>query len=161
MRRGECLVMRRPVTGFTFVGVLVTIALLSIGMAAVGPMWADQVRREREAELLRIGSLYAEAISRYRDASPGALKRHPTSLDALLLDQRYVGTQRYLRRLYTDPLRPGEPWAIIKDEEGGIRGVFSPSIDPPLRRGTVDLGSLTLAAAQRYADWHFVSKEGP
>jgi hypothetical protein len=157
-RRNGCCTggsTRGRVRGFTFVWALAAIALLSLGLAQVGPLWADQAKREREAELLRIGKLYAQALARYHDLSPGTLKRYPDKLDALLLDDRFLGTQRYLRKLYTDPLKPGQPWGLVREEDGTISGVFSTSTDAPLRRESLDLGVTLLPAAAQYSSWRF------
>jgi len=147
--------------GFTYVWVLAAIVILSIGLAAVGPLWADQSRRERERELVRIGTLYAEAIARYRASSPGSLKQYPLSLEQLLADTRFAGTVRYLRKLYPDPLDPARPWGTVLDADGGIRGVFSRGAEQPLRREPLDLGTVVLPAAEHYDEWKFIVKRGP
>jgi type II secretory pathway pseudopilin PulG len=144
--------------GFSYVAVLAMIALMGLGLAAIGPLWAEEVRREREDELLRIGRLYAEAIARYQQASPGSAKRFPPTLEVLLTDTRFVGTVRHLRTLYPDPLEPSRPWGLVRDVDGGIRGVFSQSEAPPLRTVPVIIGAVTLAPAARYSDWQFVSR---
>jgi type II secretory pathway pseudopilin PulG len=144
--------------GFSYVAVLAMVALMGLGLAAVGPLWAEEARREREDELLRIGRLYAEAIARYQKASPGSAKRYPPTLEVLLMDTRFVGTVRHLRTLYPDPLQPSRPWGLVRDADGGIRGVFSQSDAPPLRTVPVVLGAVTLAPAARYSDWQFVAR---
>jgi type II secretory pathway pseudopilin PulG len=141
--------------GFTFVWALAAMAIVSIGLAQVGPLWADRAQRVRETELIRIGTLYAHALAQYKAASPGTLKQYPASLDALLSDSRFLGTQRYLRKLYGDPMRPGQPWGLIRNDDGRITGVYSSSTDVPLRREPLDLGVTWLPAARRYADWRF------
>jgi type II secretory pathway pseudopilin PulG len=144
--------------GFTTVALLAMVALMGVSLAAIGPLWAEEVRREREDELLRIGALYAEAIMRYQRTAPGSAKRFPTTLDALLADTRFVGTVRHLRTLYPDPLEPSRPWGLVRDADGAIRGVFSQSEAAPLRTVQVRLGAVTLAPATRYSDWQFVAR---
>jgi type II secretory pathway pseudopilin PulG len=144
--------------GFSYVAVLALVALMGIGLAAIGPLWAEEARRDREDELLHIGRLYAEAIARYQKASPGSARRYPPTLDALLMDTRFVGTVRHLRTLYPDPLEPARPWGLVRDAEGGIRGVFSQSEAPPLRTVPIVVGTVTLAPAARYSEWHFVAR---
>ena len=68
MRSGE-----RTARGFTYVWMLAALVIFSIGLAVVGPLWADQAKREREQDLLRVGQLYAQAIASYYAASPGSL----------------------------------------------------------------------------------------
>jgi type II secretory pathway pseudopilin PulG len=163
MRNGDALSRdrRRPGTrrgqsGLTYITLIVIVALLGLLMAWAGPRIADQQRREAEADLLRIGALYANAIGDYYRASPGSLKRYPASLDDLLLDARMLGTVRYMRRLYADPLQPGRPWGVIRGDDGTIRGVYSMSTAIPFRQTAVDLDTLRLAPALHYSDWHFV-----
>lgn len=119
--------MRRGETGYTFVAVLVLLALCMLGLSIAGPLWSDAVKREREQELKRVGALYATALQRYRDASPGNMKQYPQRLDALLRDDRYVGIQRYIRKLYVDPTNPGQQWEVVLDEQQRIRGIYSKS----------------------------------
>lgn len=145
----------RSCAGYTFIGVLVLLTLCTLGMAVAGPLWGDAVQREREQELLRIGALYAAAIVEYRDMSPGSLKQLPASLDDLVNDTRFFGTVRHLRRLYPDPLAPSRPWGLLLDTDGRLMGVYSQSQDTPLAQGPQRIGGLTLAPAQRYADWKF------
>lgn len=148
-------------TGFTYVWLLAAIAILSTGLAAIGPSWSDQARREREQDLLRVGALYAKAIAVYRGASPGSQKLYPATLDDLLLDTRMVGTVRHMRKLYPDPLGPERAWGLVLGPDGRVRGVFSQSTDAPLRTEALELASASLPAARKYSDWKFVAKERP
>ena len=142
--------------------VLASIALLGIALAAVGTRWADRMQREREQELLRVGRLYAQAILAYHHGSPGSDKTWPKTIDDLQLDPRMLGTVRYLRAPYTDPMVPGQPFALVRDADDTIHGVYSTSTSPHLSsQGAVDLGVVVLAPAQRYSDWQFVPKVDP
>lgn len=160
MHRGSAS-PRRGAYGFTYVWVMATVAVMGIGLSAIGPMWADTARRDRENELLRVGKLYAQAIASYHRSSPGSEKRYPPSLEALLLDTRFVSTYRHMRKLYLDPLQPGRPWGVLRSSDGGIRGVYSLSTDQPLRREVLDLGVAVLPVAHQYAQWHFIPKVDP
>ena len=150
--------MRAGERGFTYVWVMAAVAILGVGLAAMGSLWSDDARREREQEALRIGRLYAEAIDSYYRASPGSAKLYPPSLEALLEDTRFVGTYRHLRRLYGDPLRPGQPWSVVRGADGRVRGVASTSEDAPLRQEPLDLGVVVLPAARKYSEWQFVPR---
>lgn len=156
MRAGD--LARRSDGGFTYVWALAALVVFSLGLAAIGPNYAADAQREREADLLRVGRLYAEAIASYHAASPGSLKQYPASLEMLLEDTRFVGTVRHLRRLYADPLQPGRPWGLLRSPDGGIRGVYSADERAPLRSAALDLGVVALPPSQRYLDWHFVPK---
>ncbi len=161
MRSGKTALphtLHQHMAGFTLVWVLAAIAILSVGLAAIGPQWADQARRDREQDLLRVGQLYAQALAHYRAVSPGSLKQYPSDLQQLLLDNRFAGTQRHLRKLYPDPLDPARPWGLMRGPDGGILGVFSQSADAPLRRESLDLEGLVLPIAQRYDEWKFIAR---
>lgn len=165
MRSGSALkVVRlrpRAIAGFTYVWMLAALALLSIGLAAIAERWSDQVRRERERELLQIGALYAKAIASYLAAAPGSLKTYPPDLKSLVEDHRMVGTLRHLRKLYADPLDPTRAWGVVRAKDGGIAGVYSLSTEAPLRQEPVDVGVAVLPAARQYADWKFAPKPLP
>lgn len=149
---------RRDPPGFTYVWMLAALAVFSLGLAVVGPRWADDVQRTREQELLRIGALYAKAIAAYRAASPGSLKQYPAELDNLLIDQRMVGTLRHLRQLYPDPFDPARPWGLVYGADGSIRGIYSQSTQQPLRSVPVELDEVSLPAARQYSDWKFIPR---
>lgn len=155
MRAGE----QRGRNGFTFVAVLLLLALVSLGLAAVGPLWSQQARRDREQELLRIGALYAQAIARYRDVSPGSVKQYPASLDDLLLDRRFVGTMRHLRKAYADPLDPRRPWGLVRNDAGGVIGVYSQSEGEPLTRAPMERDGVRLSPARRYSELLFLASD--
>ena len=144
--------------GYAFLMVMALVALLALALSHIGPVWADDARRDREQELLRVGGLYAQAIQDYRAASLGSLKSWPARLEDLLLDKRFVGTRRHLRSLYPDPLAPGLPWGLIKAPDGGIQGVYSQDTREPFRRGVVSLPAVTLNPARRYDDWIFMPR---
>lgn len=147
--------------GFTYVAVLAILALLGVALAAIGTRWADRVQREREQDLLRVGQLYAQAILAYHRGSPGSDKTWPKSLEDLLLDPRMLGTVRYLRAPYGDPMVPGQPFGIVRAADDTIRGVYSTSAATPFQQGRVDLGVTVLAPAQHYSDWQFIPKANP
>ena len=153
--------MQRGDGGFVYVWVLALVAVLALGLAAIGPLWSQEAKRDREDDLLRVGKLYAEAIAGYYRVSPGSVKHYPPSLEALLLDTRFVGTVRHLRTLYADPVSVDTPWGLLRAPDGGIRGVYSQSAAVPLRTVPVDLGIAVLAPAARYAEWQFEPKVSP
>ena len=138
--------------------VLCLLGVVGAAAAMVGPMWAKAAQRDREAQLLRTGRLYAHALTRFRQVSPGNVKQFPKKLTELTLDNRFVGTVRHLRRLYEDPIEPDTPWGLVLNDEGRITGVYSTSELKPLSdRGPGPDG--TLIAASRYTDWRFMATQ--
>ena len=143
--------------GFGLVAALVVLALVSLGLAATGPVWSQRAQRERERELIGFGLLYAQALAAYKAASPGSDKQYPATLEALALDTRFAGTVRHLRRAYADPLNPGKPWGLVRNTAGRIVGVYSQSVAAPLAQGELRLDDRVLPPARRYADWKFLA----
>jgi type II secretory pathway pseudopilin PulG len=142
-------------SGFTLVAVLAAMFIVAIGTQKVMTYVSHQAQREREAELLRIGQAYVQAIGAYYESSPGGVKRWPSRLEDLTDDTRFVGIKRHMREVYPDPVGR-KPWGVVSSPDGGIAGVFSQSDAQPIRTGTMELDALALPAAARYADWQFV-----
>ena len=134
---------------------LAVMAVVAIGLSIAGPGWSAQWHRERERELLRVGALYERALADYHENAPGSLKAYPASLDELLLDRRFVGVRRHMRQLYPDPLDPSRAWGLVRDDGGGITGIYSQSQDATVASGPVNLGDFVLPPARRYCDWKF------
>jgi hypothetical protein len=91
----------------------------------------------------------------YYERSPGPVKRYPRSIDDLLKDDRFLGTQRYLRQNYVDPMTGKREWGLIRAPEGGIMGVHSLSQAAPFKRSGFPVALEAFSKADRYADWHF------
>lgn len=153
MRSGERLHHQQ---GFTYLAVLLALVLLGLATNGVMSSVSQQAQREREAELLRTGQTYIQAIAAFYEASPGSVKRWPLKLEDLLDDHRQVTIQRHLREIYPDPITRQADWVLIRTSDGGIRGLRSRSDHAPLRTGAVALDSITLLPASRYSDWEFV-----
>ena len=135
------------VRGFTYLVALLAIAVAGSGVAAVGESWAHARQREKEAELLWIGEQFRQAIGLYYHRTPGALKRYPEKLEDLLDDRRFPTVQRYLRRLYVDPISGEAEWGVVRATEGGIMGVHSLSELSTRKQ---------VGQARSYAEWKFV-----
>jgi type II secretory pathway pseudopilin PulG len=142
--------------GFTYVGVLIAIALAGLALAGTGRVWSTVAQREREAELLFVGDQYRRAIASYFDASPGA-KEYPRSLAELLEDRRQPITRRHLRRLYADPMAPEAPWGLVRIGDR-IQGVYSSSTAVPIKRAGFGPNDAAFASAASYRDWRFVAQ---
>jgi type II secretory pathway pseudopilin PulG len=142
--------------GFTYIGVLVLVALVGIGLAAAGQVWHTAAKREKERELLFIGQEFRLALYRYAKHTPGKEKRAPMSLEELLQDPRYPGIQRYLRKIYVDPMTGGTDWGLIKGAAGEIHGVHSLSTDEPLKKANFALADRRFEGAKKYSDWVFM-----
>jgi type II secretory pathway pseudopilin PulG len=138
--------------GFTYLFMLFTLAILSIATLALGSLQHLARTRAEEAELLRIGGEFRQALSRYRDAHPS--HAYPVSLDELLLDERSGVLRRHLRRIYVDPITRTAEWGLVV-EQGRIVGVHSLSERAPLKVAGFEPEDREFTDAARYADWVF------
>ena len=154
MARGEPA--RRPpgarsARGFTYLGLLVLVALIGLALAAAGEVASTTAQREREAQLLWVGHEYRAAIGRYF-----RLRRaYPQTLQELLGAPDAPVQVRYLRRLYPDPMTNAVDWVLVPAPNGGIMGVSSSSKRAPLKTGHFDDEDEPFAEATAYRDWQF------
>jgi hypothetical protein len=63
--------------------------------------------------------------------------------------------QRYLRRMYADPITGKREWGVIEAPGGGIMGVYSLSDQQPIKTGGFAARDSTFADTARYSDWTF------
>jgi type II secretory pathway pseudopilin PulG len=145
----------RRLRGFTYLGILIAVAFLGIGLAAIGTVWATTAQREREAQLLFAGDAYRAAIEGYYRSGPMA-QRLPQELDELLTDAREPLVRHHLRRLYPDPMTGRADWELIRDPDGGIVGVSSTSQRAPLKRANFAVEDAAFEGTKCYCDWKFV-----
>ena len=146
--------------GFTYIGVLLAIALIGTGLAGTGEMWRTTVQREKEAELLFIGEEFRRAIARYYDGTPGTARQLPGSLEDLLRDPRYPTVRRYLRKIYHDPMTGRPEWGLVRSAGNTIAGVHSLATDAPIRRSGFPEQYAAFTEAKSYAEWRFMHDAG-
>lgn len=144
--------------GFTYLGLLFTVVILGIGLAATGTVWHVAQQRQKEQELLFIGHEFQTAIERYYLNNPSGLKRYPLRLEDLLRDPRRPEVQRYLRRIYPDPITASNEWGLIKAPDGGIMGIYSLSDQKPLKVARFRANSQPFDASEKYSDWRFIAR---
>ena len=119
-------------SGFTYLFVLMLIALIGMGLVAAGTLWSTESQRDREADLLFIGDQYRQAIRSYYELEP-AQPRLPQSIDELLEDNRRPNVVRHLRRAYRDPFT-GEAFALIREPDSqGHRRRVQPGTGPAVQ----------------------------
>lgn len=141
--------------GFTYIGLLIFIALMGIGLALAGQVWHTATQREKEKELLFVGDQFRTAITRYYEGSPGGVKKFPASLEDLLDDRRYPATKRHLRKIYRDPMTGEAGWGMVESPTGGIMGVYSLSKSEPRKIAGFRVRDEAFTDAVSYADWKF------
>jgi type II secretory pathway pseudopilin PulG len=150
MRCGE---RRGREGGFTYIGLLVLIALIGFVLSVAGQVTATTAQREREKQLLWVGHAYRDAIRRYVIQNG----HYPAALADLVEFPTASGQPaHYLRRLYPDPMAPGADWELVPALGGGVMGVASSSKRVPFKRAGFDDADLGFGDAETYADWMFI-----
>lgn len=154
---GACSLMRWKVAarGFTYIALLVFIAILSLGFLSTWEVWSTGIKRDNEQELLFAGDQIRNAINMYYLHSTGPGSRFPTSLEDLLKDPRYPATRRYLRKIYLDPVTKSSNWDLVKGPNGEILGVHSTSDDEPAKKTNFSLVDQGFEGKMKYSDWVF------
>jgi type II secretory pathway pseudopilin PulG len=142
--------------GFTYIGLLIAMAIIGAALAGAGVVWHTAQQREREAELLVVGDQIRLAIARYYNAVKGPAKQYPQSLDDLLRDPRLPSVARYLRKLYYDPITGTTKWGLVKDGNDRIMGVFSLSEEKPIKQANFSAVDGQFEGKEKYSDWRFV-----
>lgn len=141
--------------GVVYLSLLLGVAVLGLGLMATATLWTQSRHREQEVELVHIGTTVRQALRRYYLASPGA-RRLPKSLDQLLLDTRGPVPRRFLRQLPRDPFT-GQDFVLLRDPQGGIIGLHSPSTRSPIRRqGWPEAAGSLNPQATSYQEWLFL-----
>jgi type II secretory pathway pseudopilin PulG len=142
--------------GFTYLALLITVAITAGALAAAGGVWSHAAQREKERELLFVGEQFRQAIALYYWRTPGGAHQYPKDLEALLEDRRWPVTQRYLRKIYRDPITGTVEWGVVEAPGGGVMGVYSRSGEVPIKTANFPQRYGAFAEARSYSDWKFV-----
>ena len=158
MRRATpSLALWRNRSGFSYLGVLILVAVMSVALLGAGRYWSTIAKREREAELLYRGDQIRSAIGAYYNNPPGGQgKTYPRQFSDLLKDPRYPNLKRYLRKWYTDPMTQDGDWVYVLDASKRIKGVHSASQGEPLKVGDFRKEDKGFETAKTYEDWTFI-----
>ena len=142
--------------GFTYLGMLIIVAVMGMGLAAFGQIYSHAAQRDKEAELLFVGEQFREAIASYYRKSPGT-NVYPKTLQDLVEDKRFPMPQRHLRRIYADPMTGGTEWGLVEAPGGaGIMGVHSLSEEKPIKSAHFGTRQQEFETAESYKAWRFV-----
>ena len=136
--------------------VLLMVVVLGLAVGITGSTWKSISQRAREAELFWRGDQYRKAIGSYYEVKHGrGSGLFPRKLEDLVKDPRSLAAERYLRRLYPDPMTGGD-WVLIKDQSGRITGVRSSSDLEPFRQDGFPEEYEKFAGSESYSRWEFV-----
>ena len=144
--------------GFTYIGVLVILAVMMMALGAVSQVWHSVMQREKEQELLFIGHQFRAAIGQYYVQSGG---RYPANLEALL-ESNDIGVtgagakkNRFLRKIYYDPITNQSNWGLIMGPDKRVQGIYSLSEEKPFKTTGFMNADADLELAEKYIDWQF------
>lgn len=147
---------RSSQAGFTYLAALFFVGMLGAMLASTGVVWSTMQQRNKERELLLIGEQFSRAIGQYYEKSPGSVKKYPQTLNDLLKDERQLATQRYLRKIFIDPMTRANKWGLVQAPEGGIMGVYSLSESHPLKTANFGEANPGFEGRAKYSEWLFV-----
>jgi len=94
--------------GYILLTLLLVIALIAVGMALAVQSLSFQIKRDREEELVHRGVQYSRAIRRYSKQT-GLFPAH-------IEDLRNLGGQRFIRKLYKDPIT-GKDFELVYEAD--------------------------------------------
>lgn len=143
--------------GYALIAALILIVMASLATTAAVNVAQVDAQRERELQLLFIGSQFRDALSSYYASAAGGVAQFPERFEQLLIDERWPQARHHLRRLWPDPMTNSNDWALVRSQ-GRIVGVHSLSKGVPLKRSNFGEGN-DFARAESYADWIFVARE--
>src|ERR1700723_2118869 len=93
--------------GYMMITLMLMVALSTIALLAVLPEITQQIKRDREEELMHRGTAYMRAIQHYYKK----LGRYPNSVE----DLQNTNNMRFLRKRYTDPINVDKATGKEKD----------------------------------------------
>lgn len=143
---------RSGIGGFAYMWTLLVIAFMGVATLIASHAYEISVRRDQERELLFVGHEFRNAIGRYYEFGQ---HDYPATLEDMLQDKRVPNIQRYLRRIYRDPLTGKLDWELVR-LNGKIVGVRSQSKRQPIKQGNFEPEDSAFVGKSKYAEWVFV-----
>jgi len=113
--RNDC----RRERGYVLLVLLLFVALLSIGTLTLVEKLAQQIKRDREEELIHRGTQYSRAIRRFIVA----FQRYPSSIEEL----ESTNHIRFLRKRYKDPIT-GKDFRILRLTDAEVAYINPPAV---------------------------------
>src|SRR5271169_5762705 len=108
---------RRRDSGAMLLAVLFMMAIMVIVAMAMAPSFVQQMKRDREQEMIHRGTEYARAIKKYYKK----FGRYPANLEQL----DNTNQIRFLRKRYKDPLTKDGKWKVLSYSD--IQTVLNPN----------------------------------
>jgi len=105
--------IRSGQSGYVLLAVMLAVTLILVAMSIELPRIAQQIKREKEEELVHRGKDYATAVKRFVHKNGG---RYPLSVEQLE-DTNHI---RFLRKKYKDPMTGESDWKMVHPGEAQI-----------------------------------------
>jgi type II secretory pathway pseudopilin PulG len=150
----------RRAAGFTYIGLIVLVAIIGLVGAATLKVDALLRRAAAEEELLEAGAAFGEALRTYAEATPRGQPAQPPSLQDLLKDPRSPALRRHLRKIFVDPMTGKAEWGIVWLNPGnqtGVLAVYSLSNAKPFKVANFDARFANLDNKAHLSDWKFAA----
>lgn len=112
-------------SGYVLLALMLTMTLILVALAVEAPRIGQQIKREKEEELVHRGKDYATAVKRFVHKNGG---RYPVSVEQL----ENTNHIRFLRKKYVDPMTGDSDWKIVHVGEAEIK---IPAPNPGLSGG--------------------------
>ncbi|HEX3587364.1 MAG TPA: hypothetical protein VH024_15290 [Candidatus Angelobacter sp.] len=101
-------------SGYVLLAVMLAVTLILVAMSIEVPRIAQQIKREKEEELVHRGKEYATAVKRFVHKNGG---RYPASVEQLE-DTNHI---RFLRKKFKDPMTGESDWKMVHAGEAQIK----------------------------------------
>lgn len=149
--------MRRRCGGFTYLALVMLLAIIGLVGAATLRIEAITQRARAEQELLAIGAAFSQALDSYAAATPPGGSPYPPGLAELLRDPRSPAPRRHLRRIFVDPVTGRAEWGIeyVGGGETGILAIYSLSDAVPLKQASFPSRFAHFENKLHLSEWRF------
>jgi type II secretory pathway pseudopilin PulG len=141
--------------GFTYIGLLILLAIISIGATATVQLGAITQRRSAEDELLHIGRTFRAALASYQNSTPGGMPRLPKEMTDLTKDPRQPVLRRHLRHIPVDPITGKAEWGVVRTPDGFVEAIHSLSEARPIKIANFEPDFAAFEGSQKYSEWEF------
>jgi type II secretory pathway pseudopilin PulG len=105
---------RSKESGYVLLAVMLTLTLMLIALSVEAPRIAQQIKRDKEEEMIHRGKDYATAVKRFVHKNGG---RYPASIEQL----ENTNHIRFLRKKYVDPMTGEADWKMVHVGEAEIK----------------------------------------
>jgi type II secretory pathway pseudopilin PulG len=125
MRFMKSVRSRSRESGYVLLALMLTMTLILVALAIEAPRIGQQIKREKEEELVHRGKDYATAVKRFVHKNGG---RYPVSIEQL----ENTNHIRFLRKKYVDPMTGDSDWKMVHVGEAEVK---IPTPNPGLSGG--------------------------